>query len=185
MLAFAGLFYSASVWQKCAPTDSSKPHKLKTACIFIHQHKTPYDVDLYATVANLKQKIGERIGSDVLDDQYIIFAGKRLSDNKRLLDYNIQIHSTLFLSGRLCGGMDPAQIRAGARRRYRLTGQTVANKSRANDTDNSTNASNIPPIDEDFVNEEDDDDDDEEPLQKSVEVIRFADLKFCGYTKEQ
>ena len=81
MLAFAGLFYSAYVWRKCAPTDSSEPHESKTACIFIHRHKTPYDVDLYATVAYLKQKIGDRIGSDVIDDQYIIFAGKRLLDN--------------------------------------------------------------------------------------------------------
>jgi hypothetical protein len=180
MLAFAGLFYSAYVWRKCAPTDSSEPHESKTACIFIHRHKTPYDVDLYATVANLKQKIGDRIGSDVIDDQYIIFAGKRLSDNKRLLDYNIQMHSTLFLSGRLCGGMDPAQLRAGARRRYRMNGQTVANQSRANDTDNSTNTSNIPPIDED-----EDEDEDEEQSHKSVEDIRFAGLKFCGYTKER
>jgi hypothetical protein len=179
MLAFAGLFYSASVWRKCAPTDSSEPHESKTACIFIHRHKTPYHVDLYATVANLKQKIGDRIGSDVIDDQYIIFAGKRLSDNKRLLDYNIQMHSTLFLSGRLCGGIDPAQIRAGARRHRRITGQTVANQSRAKDTDNSTNTSNIPPIDEDFVDE------DEEPPQKSVDEIRIAGLEFCGYTKER
>jgi hypothetical protein len=57
----------------------------------VNGHKISYDVDLYATVANLKQKIGNRIGSDVIDDQFIIFAGKRLSDHKRLIDYNIQI----------------------------------------------------------------------------------------------
>jgi hypothetical protein len=114
--AFAGLFYS--VWRKRPPTDSSKPHESKTACIFIHRHKTPYVVDLYGTVSDLKQKIGDRVGSYVINDQYFIFAGKRLSDNKRLCDYNIQRHSTLFLSGRLCGGMEPAQIKAGARRRF-------------------------------------------------------------------
>jgi hypothetical protein len=110
--AFAGLFYS--VWRKRSPTDPSEPHESKTACIFIHRHKTPYVVDLYGTVSELKQKLGDRVGSDVINDQYFIFAGKRLSDNKRLFDYNIQRHSTLFLSGRLCGGIDPAQIKAGA-----------------------------------------------------------------------
>ena len=38
MLAFTGLFYFASVWRKCAPTDSSEPHESKMACIFIHRH---------------------------------------------------------------------------------------------------------------------------------------------------
>jgi hypothetical protein len=111
MLAFAGLLYSASVWQKQQPV-SVEPKESKAACIFIKGHKFSYDVDLYATVANLKQKIGDRIGSDVIDDQFIIFSGKRLSDNKRLIDYNIQMHSTLLLTGRILGGSGTARGRA-------------------------------------------------------------------------
>ena len=109
MLAFAGFLYSASVWR--TPV-SVEPKESKTACIFIKGHKLSYDVDLYSTVANLKQKIGDRIGSDVIDDQFIIFAGKRLSDNNRLIDYNIQMYSTLFLTGRILGGSGTARGRA-------------------------------------------------------------------------
>jgi hypothetical protein len=122
MLAFAGLLYCASVWQKQPPV-SFEPKESKAACIFIKGHKFSYDVDLYATVANLKQKIGDRIGSDVIDDQFIIFAGKRLSDNKRLIDYNIQMHSTLYLTGRILGGSGTARgrapLRGGGRRSNR------------------------------------------------------------------
>jgi hypothetical protein len=111
MLAFVGLFHGRK-----RPPDSVKPKESKTAYIFINQQKLPYDVDLYATVADLKQKIGDRIGSDVIDNQYLIFAGKRLSDNKILFDYNVQMHSTLFLSERILGGSrQPARFCAGGR----------------------------------------------------------------------
>jgi hypothetical protein len=114
MLVFAGLLYSASIWQKQPPV-LVEPKESKTACIFIKGHKISYDVDLYATIANLKQKIGDRIGSDVIDDQFIIFAGKRLSDHKRLIDYNIQMHSTLFLTGRILGGSGSTRGRGTSR----------------------------------------------------------------------
>jgi hypothetical protein len=123
MLAFAGLLYSASVCRKQPPV-SVEPKESKTTCIFIKGHKISYDVDLYATVANLKQKIGDRIGSDVIDDQFIIFAGKRLSDNKRLLDYNIQTHTTLFLTGRILGGSGTARGLRGGRRRSNRAGSS-------------------------------------------------------------
>jgi len=82
--------------------------KSKIACIFICGQKLPYKVNLYNTVAHLKQKIGERIGNDVVRDQYLSFCGKKLSNDKRLLDYNIEKDSTLFLSGRLIGGANRA-----------------------------------------------------------------------------
>jgi hypothetical protein len=111
MLAFAGLFQGRK-----RPPDSVKPKESRAAYLFINQHKLPYDVDLYATVADLKQKIGDRIGSDAIDNQYLIFSGKRLSDNKKLVDYNIQMHSTLFMSGRILGGSrQPARFCAGGR----------------------------------------------------------------------
>lgn len=179
--AFAGLFYS--VWQKRPPNDPSEPHELKTACIFIHRHKTPYVVDLYETVSDLMQKIGDRIGSDVINDQYFIFAGKRLSDNKRLIDYNIQQHSTLFLSGRLCGGIDPAQIKAGARRRLFIrSGGSLVNNAPAQGRGSTREGERITPQASAAINDTDNTID-EEPSQKSVDDIRFAGLEFCGYTK--
>jgi hypothetical protein len=138
MLAFAGLLYCASVWQKQPPV-SFEPKESKAACIFIKGHKFSYDVDLYATVANLKQKIGDRIGSDVIDDQFIIFAGKRLSDHKRLIDYNIQMHSTLFLTGKFLGGSGTARGRATIRGGMRnIRGGGRRSNNRAGSPENSS-----------------------------------------------
>jgi hypothetical protein len=180
--AFAGLFYS--LWRKRTPTDTSEPHESKTACIFIHRHKTPYVVDLYGTVSDLKQKIGDRVGSDVINDQYFIFAGKRLSDNERLFDYNIQRHSTLFLSGRLRGGMDSAQIKAGARRRFIRHGGRFVNNAPAQGRGSRREGERVTPRTSTAMNDTDNTIDDE-PSQKSVNDIRFAGLEFCGYTEKR
>jgi hypothetical protein len=138
ILAFAGLLYSASIWQKQPPV-FVEPKESKTACIFINGHKISYDVDLYATVANLKQKIGDRIGSDVIDDQFITFAGKRLSDHKRLIDYNIQMHSTLFLTGKVLGGSGTARGRATIRGGMRnIRGGGRRSNNRAGSPENSS-----------------------------------------------
>ena len=101
------------------PQPTVKVKNSKIACIFVSGHTLAYNVDLHATVREMKKKIGERIGTDVINDQFLIFSGKRLLDDKRLIDYNVQMHSTLFLSGRILGGANRARFCAGSRQSTR------------------------------------------------------------------
>ena len=61
------------------------------------------DVNLNDTVLSLKEKIQDREGIKP-EEQRLIYCGKQLDDNKRLLDYGIRKESTLHLALRLLGG---------------------------------------------------------------------------------
>jgi hypothetical protein len=206
-VATSALCCFCSVWQKRKrpSVDSSEPHESKTACIFIHRHKIAYVVDLYGTISDLKQTIGDRVGSDVINNQCIIFSGKQLSDEKRLIDYNIQKHSTLFLSGRLCGGASPGRIiggmRSPQRRRVRIprtantdtTGGTSVGKDsdrvapniessrrrrRGRTTDTAANTTNAGGVSNGAAPNAD-------PSQEDIDMIRSEGLKVCNFNEER
>jgi ubiquitin C len=79
----------------------------------------------YDTVENVKIKIQEQKGIPV-EEQRLIFAPKRLENNRTLLSYNIQNGSILGLKPHLRGGM---QIFVKT-----LTGKTITLEVEPNDT---------------------------------------------------
>lgn len=62
------------------------------------------DVELNDTIQSIKSQIQYKEGIPV-NQQCLIFAGKKLEDKYGLYNYNIQRHSTLHLVIRLSGGI--------------------------------------------------------------------------------
>ena len=86
-------------------TTNTTRKQSKIAQIFVNGsgHKLPYTIDLYTTVKDLKQKITQLSDFDasILCDQYLTFQGKIMSNTELLLNYNVQMYSTLSLSVRI------------------------------------------------------------------------------------
>jgi Ubiquitin family len=60
------------------------------------------EVDRNWTIGDLKQHLQDKAGIEA-ERQRLIYAGKQLEDNHTLLQYNIQIESTLHMVLRLLG----------------------------------------------------------------------------------
>jgi hypothetical protein len=60
------------------------------------------DIEVSATIINLKAKIQNKTGI-LIDDQRLIFAREELQDGKTIADYNIQNESTVHLTMRMYG----------------------------------------------------------------------------------
>ena len=64
------------------------------------------DVEPFDTILTIKQKIQDTMHMPVAE-QRIIFAGKKLEDDRTLSDYNIMRESTLHLISTAAAGQDP------------------------------------------------------------------------------
>ena len=90
---------------------SNKRHRInksKMICIsiIIGRKQQSYRIFQHDTVKNLKQMIRDRLGNGVTRHTYLTFEHHLLADEKQLCHYNLQHLSTIYLSGRLLGGMD-------------------------------------------------------------------------------